>query len=123
MRDWWEFVQIDALAIFAELSLKDLQYPVALIAWIVLVSLDLLGVERRDHIAGMSYTVFCTAAAVFFFLAMPGNFTAYSDIALHVTFVSFVVGITSYRWFHRNENLIIVSGDNSKKKKKQEAET
>jgi hypothetical protein len=120
MRDWLEFIQTDALAIFAELSTMDLQYPFALILWIVLVSLPLHGVDRRDHIAGMSYTLYCTATAIVLFLALPGNFTDFAEIGIHIAFVSFFVGVTSYRWFHSNDTLIIVSDGTTGKKKKQE---
>jgi hypothetical protein len=120
MRDWLEFIQSDALAIFAELSTKDLQYPFALILWIILVSLPLHGVDRRDHIAGMSYTLYCTATAIVLFLALPGSFTDFTEIGIHIAFVSFFVGVTSYRWFHSNDTLIIVSDGKTSKKKKQE---
>jgi hypothetical protein len=122
MRDWFEFIQNDVLAIFAELSMKDLQYPFSLILWIVLVSLPLHGVERRDHIAGMSYTLYCTATAIVLFLALPGSFVDLADIGFHIAFVSFVVGVTSYRWFHSNDTLIIVSDGKATQKKKQEME-
>ncbi|WP_141731447.1 hypothetical protein [Oligoflexus tunisiensis] len=120
MKDWLEFIQKDVLAIFAELSMKDLQYPFALVLWIILVSLPLHGVERRDHIAGMSYTLYCTATAIMLFLALPGSFADYTDIGFHIAFVSFFVGVTSYRWFYSNDTLIIVSDGKLKKKKVQE---
>jgi hypothetical protein len=120
MRDWFDFIQKDALAIFAELSVKDLQYPFALILWIILISLPLHGVERRDHIAGMTYTLYCTSTATILFLALPGSFTDYKDIGFHIAFVSFFVGATSYRWFHSNDTLIIVTNGKPRKKKKQE---
>jgi hypothetical protein len=120
MRDWLEFIQKDVLAIFAELSMKDLQYPFALILWIILVSLPLHGVDRRDHIAGMSYTLYCTATAIVLFLALPESFMDLADIGFHIAFVSFFVGVTSYRWFHSNDTLIIVSDGKPTKQKKQE---
>jgi len=120
MRDWLEFIQKDVLAIFAEFSTKDLQYPFALVLWIILVSLPLHGVERRDHIAGMSYTLYCTATSVVLFLALPGSFQDFADIGFHVAFVSFAIGVTSYRWFHSNDTLIIVSDGKPNQKKKQE---
>ena len=122
MRDWLEFIQNDVLAIFAELSMKDLQYPFALILWIILISLPLHGVDRRDHIAGMSYTLYCTVTAIVLFLALPGNFMGLADIGFHIAFVSFFVGVTSYRWFHSNDTLIIVSDGKPGKKKKQETD-
>jgi hypothetical protein len=120
MRDWLEFIQKDVLAIFAELSMKDLQYPFALILWIILVSMPLHGVDRRDHIAGMSYTLYCTATAIVLFLALPGSFMELADIGFHIAFMSFFVGVTSYRWFHSNDTLIIVSDGKPTKQKKQE---
>ncbi len=123
MRDWLEFIQKDLLAIFAEFSMKDLQYPFALVLWIILVSLPLHGVDRRDHIAGMSYTLYCTATAIVLFLALPGSFLELSDIGLHIAFVSFFVGVTSYRWFHSNDTLIIVSDGKPTQKKNQEIES
>lgn len=123
MKDWWEFIQKDLLAIFAEFSSKDLQYPFAMILWIVLVSFSLQGIDRRDHIAGMTYTLYCTTAAIVFFLALPGNYTSITDIGVHIAFVSMFVGITSYRWFHRNDALVIVSNGETVKKKKQDAES
>ncbi|HYX40015.1 MAG TPA: hypothetical protein VE954_43520 [Oligoflexus sp.] len=122
MRDWLEFIQKDVLAIFAELSTKDLQYPFALILWIFLVSMPLHGVDRRDHIAGMSYTLYCTVTAIVLFLALPGSFQEFEDIGFHIAFVSFFVGVTSYRWFHSNDTLIIVSDGEPTKKKKQESD-
>ncbi len=123
MRDWLEVIQKDLLAIFAEFSMKDLQYPFALVLWIILVSLPLHGVDRRDHIAGMSYTLYCTATAIVLFLALPGSFLELSDIGLHIAFVSFFVGVTSYRWFHSNDTLIIVSDGKPTQKKNQEIES
>ncbi len=123
MKDWLEFIQKDLLAIFAEFSMKDLQYPFALILWIILVSLPLHGVDRRDHIAGMSYTLYCTATAIVLFLALPGSFLELGDIGFHIAFVSFFVGVTSYRWFHSNDTLIIVSDGKPTQKKKQEIES
>ncbi len=123
MKDWLEFIQKDLLAIFAEFSMKDLQYPFALILWIILVSLPLHGVDRRDHIAGMSYTLYCTATAIVLFLALPGSFLTLGDIGFHIAFVSFFVGVTSYRWFHSNDTLIIVSDGKPTQKRKQEIES
>jgi hypothetical protein len=120
MKDWFEFVRSDALAIFAELTLKDFQYPFALILWIILISLPLHGVERRDHIAGISYTLYCTSTAIVLFLALPGSFKEFTDIGVHIAFVSFFIGVTSYRWFHSNDRLIIVSNAKPRKKKIQE---
>lgn len=120
MKDWWEFIQKDLLAIFAEFSSKDLQYPFALILWVILVSLPLHGVDRRDHIAGMSYTLYCTTTAVVFFLALPGSYTSIADIGIHVAVVALFMGVTSYRWFHQNDALIIVSDGTGSKTKKQD---
>lgn len=119
MNDWWEFIQKDVLAIFADLSTKDLQYPFALVLWVILVSLPLHGVDRRDHIAGMSYTLYCTVTAIILFLALPGSFLNLADVGFHIAFVSFFVGVTSYRWFHSNDTLIIVTNGTTKKKTKE----
>jgi hypothetical protein len=43
-----------------------------------------------------------------------------ADIGFHIAFVSFFVGVTSYRWFHSNDTLIIVSDGKPTKQKKQE---
>lgn len=118
MQDWLEFVGKDVLAFFAELSMRDLQYPFALLLWVILVSLPLHGVERRDHIAGISYTLYCTATAVVLFLALPGSFLDAADIGFHLAFISFAIGVTSYRWFHSHDTLIIVSDGQTIKKKK-----
>ncbi len=120
MKDWWEFIEKDILAILADFSMKDLQYPFAMILWIVLVSLPLHGVDRRDHIAGMSYTLYCTTTAIVLFLALPGTFTTIADFGLHLAFVSFFIGVTSYKWFHRNDTLVIVSSDGPTKNKRQD---
>jgi accessory gene regulator protein AgrB len=120
MKDWWEFIQKDLIALFAEFALKDMQYPFAMILWITLVSFSLQGIDRRDHIAGMTYTLYCTTTAIVFFLAMPYSYPSINDIGVHIAFVSLFVGITSYRWFHRNDTLIIVSTDNKEKNKKKQ---
>jgi hypothetical protein len=118
MKDWLEFIERDVLTLFADLTMRDLQYPFALLLWIILLSLSLQGVERRDHIAGISYILYCTASAVALFLGLPGSFLDLADIGFHLAFVSLAIAVTSYRWFYSNDRLIIVSDDKTIQKKK-----
>ncbi len=120
MRDWIDFILKDFLAIFSDFSSKDLQYPFAFVLWIILISLKLHGVDHRDHIAGLSYTLYCTTVSIVLFLALPQAYTSIDDIGVHVAFVSFIIGVTSYKWFHRNDSLVVVSKSETNKNKKQD---
>ena len=101
MDDWWEFMMNKNFELIEGIELKDFLYPFALCLWIILIALPLHDVDRRDRITGAGYVIYCTACAVVFFLAMPSNYDSFSDLPVHLGFVSLFAGLSAYRWIRR----------------------
>ena len=116
MFDWWKYIEKDLESLWYSLSFSDLQYPFAFILWIIIIRMQLLGVDRRDIITGICYTLFCAATGVTLFLALPGTAKNISAFGLHLTLISLFSGVAAYRWFHAGEQLLVVSTDASKNK-------
>ena len=117
MLDWWTYIERDVQALWYSLSFSDLQYPFAFLLWIIIIRMQLLGVDRRDTITGICYTLYCAATGVTLFFALPGTAKSFSDFGLHLTLISLFSGVAAYRWFHVGEELLVVAGDASKHKK------
>lgn len=120
MFEWWTFVEKDVLAIFAAFSPKDLQYPLALLLWVIVVSMPMHGVDRRDRIVGICYTLYCTATGITLFLALPEAVKSFSDVGLHLAIFSVLAAISAYRWFSYEAPQVVTKSTKDKSKPKKE---
>lgn len=118
MDEWWNYIEKDLQSLWYSLSITDLQYPFALFLWVIIIRMQLQGIDRSDIITGICYTLFCAATGVTLFFALPGTAKDFSDFGLHITLISLFSGVASYRWFHSKEKLLVVGGDTAKKKQK-----
>lgn len=94
-------IQINAretLDAFLALSTSDWIALGGCVIWLILVALPLTGIDRRDSTAGVTYVVFCVAAAVALLLALPARNRTLLEADVHVRVIALAAAIAGVRW-------------------------
>jgi len=99
MTDAFQLIWFDIMALFGSLSIVDASKIGYTLLWLIILMTPLTGVDRRDAIACLVYTVFISAAAVTLFFALPSivgvDESTFRDQFLTVMIVS---AIACLRW-------------------------
>lgn len=109
MIDWWSFVRQDMALILSALESRDFIYPMSCLLMLMIFFMPLRGIDRRDFICGLIYTVYIIAAGTILFFAVPGVGTGFTALGLHFAFVASLGSAALYRWFHSNDHLVVVA--------------
>lgn len=101
MPDWMIFLLTDAKKGWDELSPTDFAQPSFLAIWGVIVAMPLMGIDRRDVIAGLVYTLFCVAAGAALVFALPMEFIPEPNFRSMFSTLLAMSGIAGLRWFYQ----------------------
>lgn len=90
----------------------DLAAPSFILLWLFIVLLPLVGIDRRDKVAGMVYTLYCTAAGVALMLALPQNILKRDeDPAGQFFLTAGLAGVAYFRWWFKRDTVRIAEAD------------
>lgn len=95
----------ELLRAFTMLSVEEVLMAAAASLWLVILCLPLSGVDRRDHIAGLTYVLFCISAGVMLTIALPGRFGNFSDAPHHLEAIALFAFVAAVRWMWRRRPL------------------
>lgn len=101
MTDWMIFLLTDLKKGWDELGPTDFAQPSFLGLWGVIVFLPLAGIDRRDIIAGLVYTLFCVAAGAMLVFALPMQFIPAPTFRNMIFTLLAMAGIAGIRWFYQ----------------------
>ena len=71
MPAWLAVIVYDLKNMITSLEPVDFAQPSFVAMWVFIVMLPLIGIDRRDPIAGLVYILFCVAAGVALIFALP----------------------------------------------------
>ena len=83
----------DIVQLVTSIDITDLTMPLSISMWGILVVLPLSRTDYRDVIAGVTYTLFLTAAGITLTLAIPQRFTELPSPANQAQMFSILVQI------------------------------
>ncbi|MFY7928448.1 MAG: hypothetical protein ACOVS5_06225, partial [Oligoflexus sp.] len=96
--EWITFVEDDFLGVFAGMALKDFALPIAFLLWLFILYIPLKGIDRRDVVAGLLYTLYCVTSGIVIFFAIPNFQPTWRSFGLHFCLAAVCGSIAAYRW-------------------------
>lgn len=101
MPEWLSVIWVDLKAIWFETDAVDLARPTYFILWMVILFLPLIGIDRRDPIAGLVYVLYCVAAGVTLVIILPEKYSDVLSLKTQFNLVMAMIFCASFRWFYK----------------------
>lgn len=89
----------EAFSAFRDLSPSDVAVLTGGAVWLLIISLKLVGIDRRDVAAGFGYMLFASAAGVALILAVPKKLTSGVDAFDWIFLIGALSVLSALRWF------------------------
>ena len=105
--DDFTIIFVDLIALFKGIHQDDLAIPALFLGWIVILSLPMTGIDRRDPIAALTYVGVVTSLGVLLTQIAPTLYMErQSNLAHDLLSALMMGGVGSGRWFiGRNKTL------------------
>ena len=100
MPAWLTVIWYDLKNAWDSLEPVDFAMPSFIGLWIAILLMPLIGIDRRDPIAGLMYVLFCSGAGVALVFALPQKYAPPRTINLQITTVFFMGAVSAFRWFY-----------------------
>ena len=107
MPAWISVIWFDLKNAWYSLEPVDFATPSFVGLWILILLLPLIGIDRRDPIAGAVYMLFLTGAGVALVFALPQKFTSSGGSNIQLATVFVMAAVSGFRWFNgANPNVL-----------------
>lgn len=87
--------------------MKDWVRVVCITLWILILLIPLKGINRRDPISGMMYSLFCTAAGTALLIAIPQKYALDMPLRSQLNLILFMSVFSALRWSFLGEGALV----------------
>ncbi len=98
MPDWLLIIITDVRDGFMGITAEDLTRSVFFCLWLLTILIPLRGVDKRDHVAGMTYVLFSLGTGTALVLAVPQKLIGNPPPTTTLSILAVMAMASSFRW-------------------------
>lgn len=91
----------EILRAFLDIPVSTFGSMIGICLWLIILFVPLTRIDRRDRMAGITYSLFMCFSGVFLILACAGRDGGFAHFDIYLSVCAVVICISGLRWFRR----------------------